>query len=132
MTNSSRTRLFPTRSTPGGSSRNGTERVSGFCSKIVMVLVSLVRKNSFCAHKRTGSNNPGVVRDAPGSRSDNSGRPKSLSEQLPSDVLMSLELSRVHSLADLAVVGAEFRAALVEEIDRVTNLVGHSATRSSS
>src|SRR5262249_22316365 len=38
MTSSSRTRLFPTRSTLGGSSRKGTDRVSGCCSRIAMVL----------------------------------------------------------------------------------------------
>ena len=44
---------------------------------------------------------------------------KSLSDQLPPDLLMSLELARVHPFADLVAMVAKRWTALDEEIDHV-------------
>jgi hypothetical protein len=47
------------------------------------------------------------------------GFPESLSQQLPSDLLMNVELAGVHALADLVAVGAKHGTPLDEEVDHV-------------
>jgi hypothetical protein len=54
-----------------------------------------------------------------GFRRNLTGPQESLSKQLLSDVLMSLELARVHALADFEAVGAKLRAPFNQKIDHV-------------